>query len=363
MAVHTVIVSLEKNSYPIYIGENIFPSLAGKLYTADKWLVITDENIDRLYRAELEQALAGVTSTTFVVPAGESSKSFHVVESILNALVSGWFTRQSAIIAFGGGVVGDLAGFCASIFMRGIPYVQIPTTLLAQVDSSVGGKTGINLPTGKNLAGTFYQPQAVIIDTAFLTTLPSREFIAGLGEIIKYGVIYDYDLLRFIEENFSKIVLPDLALVSTLISKCCLIKAEIVGQDERESHVRKILNFGHTVGHALEELTVYRSYLHGEAVVVGMYWETLLALKLGLTSEEYGQQIIALLKRTGIHTDLAHIEVKQLIEQMRADKKNSQAAISFILPVEQGKVTERLLAPEQVLTLFTDLYDAYSTTC
>ena len=359
----TVSVSLEKNSYPIYIGKNIFASLQEKLQAADKWLVITDENIDRLYCAELEQALAGVTSTTFVVPAGENSKSFHVVESILNALVVGRFTRQSAIIAFGGGVVGDLAGFCASIFMRGISYVQIPTTLLAQVDSSVGGKTGINLPTGKNLAGTFYQPQAVIIDTAFLSTLPSREFIAGLGEIIKYGVIYDYELLRFIEENFSNIVLPDLALVSNLIRSCCLIKAEIVGEDERESNVRKILNFGHTVGHALEALTGYSSYLHGEAVLIGMYWETLLALRLGLVSEEYSRQIIALIKQTRMNTDLANIAVEQLIEQMRADKKNSQAAISFIFPVEPGKVIERLLEPERLLTLFTDLYEAYSTTC
>ena len=354
----TVAVSLGEKSYSIYIEENIFARLGEYIGTADKWFVLTDENVDRLYGDRLTKILSGLPYSKMVVPAGEMSKNFQTVEEVINAMVAARITRHSTLIAFGGGVVGDLAGFCASIYMRGIRYVQIPTTLLAQVDSSVGGKTGVDVRAGKNMAGTFYQPQAVIIDTALLKTLPKREFTAGLGEVIKYGIIYDYKLLAFIEDYFPRFYIPDFTLANQLISRCCQIKAEVVAHDEKECGLRKILNFGHTFGHALEALTGYRRYLHGEAVLIGMYYETMIAQKMGLIDQAYGRQIAALIRRTGISVALTGISAAEFVGQMTSDKKNSSGEISFILPVGKGKVAEYMFTPEQTLTLLCDYFSA-----
>ena len=350
----TVAVSLGEKSYLIHIEENILDRLAAQIGKADKWFVLTDENIDRLFGDRLSKALGDLPHSKMTVTAGEISKNFQTVEAVINAMVTARLTRHSVVIAFGGGVIGDLAGFCASIYMRGIRYVQIPTTLLAQVDSSVGGKTGVNVVTGKNMAGTFYQPEAVIIDTALLEKLPEREFTAGLGEVIKYGIIYDYDLLTFIEKHFRRFYVPDFTLLNQLISRCCQIKAEVVAQDERESGLRKILNFGHTFGHALETLTDYRGYLHGEAVLVGMHYETLMAQKLGLISEEYGRQITALIGQAGISVDISGTPLTAIVRQMTADKKNSGGLLSFILPRGRGRVAEHMLTPEQTHALLCD---------
>lgn len=349
----TLAVSLGEKSYHIYIKDGILADLAAYSGTADKWFILTDENLDRLYGTALAAALEGLPYAKFVLPPGETSKSFHTVETIIDAMLAAGLTRHSAIIAFGGGVVGDLAGFCASIYMRGIRYLQIPTTLLAQVDSSVGGKTGINVSQGKNMAGTFYQPQVVLIDTGLLATLPQREFTAGLGEVIKYGLIYDYQFLQHIKNNFVRFCNLDFAALNSLIRQCCQIKASIVGQDETERDLRKILNFGHTIGHALETLTHYQRYLHGEAVLIGMHYESLLAKKMNLISEAYSREIADLIGRTNISADLRDFSLTSLVEQMRTDKKNQDGVISFILPTGLGQVTEYTMTPQQTLTLLS----------
>ena len=346
----TMIVPLGDRSYPIVIAPGSLAGLAGQLTDADKWFVLTDTNIDKLYARDLAKALAPVPHTKMVIQAGETAKNFRTAENIINAMASARLTRHSGLISFGGGVIGDLSGFCASLYMRGIPYVQVPTTLLAQVDSSVGGKTGVNIQAGKNMAGTFYQPAAVVIDTALLATLPCREFTAGLGEVIKYGVIYDYQLLTVLANNIAKIRDPD--LLSRIVADCCRIKAKIVGRDENEQGLRKILNFGHTFGHALEALSGYTCYLHGEAVLIGMYYETLMAESLAMISSEYRQQIAQLIRQTGIDLDISGLSLSCLVDQMRSDKKNSGEAISFLLPAGPGKVAEiQCTAPETVALL------------
>lgn len=347
----TVAVSLGEKSYEINISEGLIEKLAEHLGVADKWFILTDENVDKLYGSIIESSMGKLPFTKFVIPAGEKAKTFAGAEMVINAMLTNELTRRSAVIAFGGGVVGDLAGFCASIYMRGIRYIQVPTTLLAQVDSSVGGKTGVNVQLGKNMAGTFYQPQIVVIDTNLLSSLPEREFMAGMGEVIKYGIIYDYKLLREIDKDFDQIHNFDYATINKLIKRCCEIKAEIVGKDEVESDLRKILNFGHTFGHALETLTNYTQYLHGEAVLIGMYYESLLALKLELISDEYWKEIVALIKKTGISTDISSLEAGDLVKQMGRDKKNPSDAISFIFPTGKGCVAEHLLKFDEVLKL------------
>lgn len=341
----TMIVPLGDRSYPIVIAPGSLAGLAGQLADADKWFVLTDTNIDRLYNRDLAKALAPVPHTKMVINAGETSKNFSSAEHIINAMASARLTRHSGLIGFGGGVIGDLSGFCASLYMRGIPYVQVPTTLLAQVDSSVGGKTGVNIQSGKNMAGTFYQPAAVVIDTTLLATLPCREFTAGLGEVIKYGVIDDYQLLTVLADNLHNI--SDPGLLSRIVANCCRIKAEVVAKDENEQGLRKILNFGHTFGHALEALSGYTGYLHGEAVLIGMYYETLMAESLAMITSAYRQQIAQLIRETAIDLDMSGVSLACLVDQMRADKKNSGETISFILPTGPGKVTEmQCTAPE-----------------
>ena len=346
-------VDLGARSYPIIIAEQSLTGLADYLGGADAWFVLTDANVDGLYSHDLAKALDSVTYTKLVIEAGETAKDFRTVETVINAMADARLTRHSGLISFGGGVVGDLGGFCASIYMRGIPCVQVPTTLLAQVDSSVGGKTGVNVRAGKNMAGTFYQPAAVIIDTALLETLPRREFTAGLGEVIKYGVIYDHELLTLLAN--STLHRTDPGLLSMIVARCCSIKAEIVAGDETEGGRRKILNFGHTVGHALEAVTGYTVYLHGEAVLVGMYYETLLAEELGLIDASYGRQITNLIRGTGIDVDIMGLSLPRLVEQMRADKKNQGETISFILPTGPGQVVERQFAAAETLALLDGL--------
>lgn len=346
-----VAVPLGDKSYNIYIKAGLLPNFRSYAGAADKWFVLTDHNVDRLYGDDITGAMADLAYTKYVVEAGESSKSFTTVETIIDAMVTAKLTRRSGVIAFGGGVIGDLAGFCASIYMRGIDYVQIPTTLLAQVDSSVGGKTGVNVRQGKNMAGTFYQPQTVLIDTSLLKTLPTREFIAGMGEVIKYGFIYNYNILQYVEQNLAAISGLDYSVLDPLIRRCCEIKAEVVAADEKESGLRKILNFGHTIGHALETVTNYDCYLHGEAVLVGMYHESLLAYKLNLITDAYMDQITRLISATGISVDIGRYCPEELVAAMTTDKKNSGGSISFILPTGLGAVTEQLLSPQQVSAL------------
>jgi len=341
-------VTLDTKGYPIYIGENLLCQLKDYIKGSNKWMIITDTNIEHLYGEQIEEAFGTLQSYKFVVPAGEESKNIHIITDIVTELLKHKFTRQDKLIAFGGGVIGDLVGFCASIYMRGISFVQIPTTFLAQVDSSVGGKTGVNLPEAKNIIGSFHQPEVVLADTALLKTLPSREIISGLGEVIKYGIIEDYSFFKYISENLSEIISLDQQILPYIVKKCCEIKAEIVSQDEKEKGLRKNLNFGHTIGHAIETVTMYKTYTHGEAVLVGMFYETKMAVRLGLIDEAYGDEIAKCIQSTGISLDIGKYSLKSCIEIMSRDKKNKDERISFILPVGKGEVKEFLLSTEEI---------------
>jgi 3-dehydroquinate synthase len=340
-------IDLGEKTYPIYIGSGLLEKLETYMDTADQWVVITDENLEAIYEPQLKQALRNKTVHKIVIVPGEESKNIHIVAEIIDYLYEIGCTRQSKILAFGGGVVGDIAGFCASIYMRGIGYIQIPTTLLAQVDSSVGGKTGINIVQGKNIMGTFYQPQAVIIDVDLLRTLSKREFISGLGEVVKYGIIYDYHFFGYLRSHMEEVRSLDQECITNIIKKCCEIKASIVSQDEKEKGLRKILNFGHTIGHALEAITAYEKYTHGEAVWMGMYHEILLAERLGFIKRNYFEELLAFFQAMEISFDISAYDREVLLDKMSKDKKNIHGKISFILPIDRGKVAEKLLLKEE----------------
>lgn len=343
-----IFVDLKENSYYIYIGKNILTSILSFLDVDDKLMIVTDENVDHYYGDLVLRDLEGKEIYKIVMNAGEEIKNFSNTEYILKAMVEAELSRKSKVIALGGGTIGDLAGFAASIYMRGIPYIQIPTTLLAQVDSSVGGKTAINMSRGKNMVGSFYQPEVVIIDINTLKTLPKREIISGIGEIIKYAIIWDYDFLNFIEENLENILSLEEETIKFVIKRCCEIKAEIVSQDEKELGIRKILNFGHTLGHALEAETDYKKYTHGEAVLIGMYYEALLASDLGFIEDEYFEKIEDLIVELGVDRDISGFHMKSLLKTMAKDKKNRDNRISFILPKGKGYVEEVLLEKDEV---------------
>ncbi|MCX5779801.1 MAG: 3-dehydroquinate synthase, partial [Firmicutes bacterium] len=279
-------VELGERSYDICIGENWLPKLGQLLGISPKTsqaIMITDENVSRLWSQQVFEVLAaaGFQVEITVIPGGEGCKNLATTAQLQEHMVSIGLDRKSLVLALGGGIVGDIAGFVAATYMRGINYIQIPTTLLAQVDSSVGGKTGVNLPQGKNLVGAFYQPDLVFIDTIFLTTLPEREFLTGLAEVIKYGIIWDRDFFAYLETHRQRIKARDSECLLHLISRCCTIKADIVAQDETEQGVRALLNLGHTYGHAFEALSNYR-FTHGEAVAIGTICAARLASDLGL---------------------------------------------------------------------------------
>src|SRR5271163_689954 len=267
----TVAVSLGLRSYPIFIGGNLLPKLGrqcAKFRLGRRCAIISDRNVARRYAKKAMASLraAGFDPVLITVPAGESSKSLQTVQTCCDQLARHRLERKSFIVALGGGVVGDLAGLVAAVYLRGIDFVQAPTTLLAQVDSSVGGKVGVNLPAGKNLVGAFYQPRFVLCDLNALATLPMRQFRSGLAEVIKYGIIRDAALFGRLEKDLGLLLKRDPAALAATVARCCEIKAEIVARDEREGGVRAILNFGHTIGHALEAISGYGKFLHGEAI-------------------------------------------------------------------------------------------------
>jgi 3-dehydroquinate synthase len=281
---------------------------------------------------------AGFQVVSVILPPGERTKSLRTVSRILDELVRRKFERQSTLLALGGGVVGDLAGFAAAIYLRGIPFVQIPTSLVAQVDSSVGGKTGVDHQLGKNLIGAFHQPRSVLIDTATLRTLPAREWIAGLAEVIKYGVIDDATFFDFLDRNIERIVHYDEEAVSRVITRSCEIKAQVVAQDERESGRRRILNFGHTIGHALEAASGYRGLVHGEAVAIGMVQEADLARYLGLCGMDVVERIRHIVQAAGLPHALPRISFVKLWSAMQSDKKVLHGTVYCVLPKRIGDV-------------------------
>ncbi len=312
-----------------------------KLYNFSRQVVvITDSNVSKHHEEALSKSLnTSLKSFELItIPAGEKSKSLRTIGKIVTQMLKLGCDRQTAMLAFGGGVVGDITGFVASIYKRGVPYLQIPTTLLAQVDASVGGKTGVNHPLGKNMLGTFYQPKLVWTDLKLLRTLPKKEIVCGLGEIIKYGIIKDGELFELVAENLEKILALDLELLQGIVMKCCRIKAEIVAEDEKENGLRMILNFGHTIGHALEAELGYKKISHGEAVLLGMLAESKIALSLKMLNKEEFLRIEGLIAKFNLSDKLKNIDLKRLLQFIGSDKKAASGRIRFVLPRKIGEV-------------------------
>ena len=340
-----VTVSLGSRSYPILIGQELLPKLGRecvKLNFATRCAVISDENVARLYGKVVLTSLraSGFNPVLISVPPGETAKNLQTVQRCYDQLAAHRIERKSFIIALGGGVVGDLAGFVAATYLRGIGFVQVPTTLLAQVDSSVGGKVGVNLKAGKNLVGAFYQPRLVLCDLGTLKTLPDREFRAGLAEVIKYGIIYDAQLFRQIELNLEKMLALSSPMLASVIARCCEIKAEVVSQDETESGLRAILNFGHTIGHAIEAISGYGKYLHGEAISIGQVAAARLSVESAGLPKGDASRIADLFAAANLPTRLRLTESKKkrLLNAMQLDKKVSNGEINFVLAEKIGKV-------------------------
>jgi 3-dehydroquinate synthase len=308
------------------------PSKTGKVF------VVTTEDVWRHQGKALERALAGVPYSRIDLPGGEENKRLAPLEAAAERMVACGGDRSSLIVAFGGGIVNDMAGFLAAMFMRGIPVLQIPTTLLAQVDAAVGGKTGVNLNAGKNLLGAFHQPLAVLIDPAVLDTLPDREYRAGMYEVIKCGVIRDRALFDFLVEQQAAVLSRAPEAVERVIADSVRVKAEVVSADEREGDLRRILNFGHTFGHALEAETGYTRFLHGEAVAFGMRAAVYLAQSTGYLSAEDSVDVLAALDAYGPIPPLGGISAENLLARLVHDKKTVRGAIHFVLPVRIGEV-------------------------
>ena len=329
-------VVLADRSYPIYIGKGLLTQaeLLLRHLPRPRAAIITDSVVAPLYLGPLARALAtaGVDMTKIIIPAGEDHKDWQTLNMVFDALLSAHCERKTTLIALGGGVVGDLAGFAAATYLRGVPLVQIPTTLLAQVDSSVGGKTAINHPLGKNMIGAFYQPQAVIADTATLDTLPPREIPAGLAEIIKYGLIRDQALFEWLEQNMDALVARDPHALAHAIQRSCANKAAVVVADEREeSGERALLNLGHTFGHAIEAGLGYGQWLHGEAVAAGMVIAARVSQELGLLGATDVDRIVALLKRARLPVVAPDLGSDRYLQLMGLDKKVEAGKIRFVL--------------------------------
>jgi 3-dehydroquinate synthase len=342
-AVTQVTVPLGDRTYPILIGSGLMKE-SGRLMKEHglqgTCVVITDANVAPLYLHRILESLRhhGCESSSIIIPAGEAQKSLRRAEQIYTQLLRRNAGRGTTIIALGGGVVGDLAGFVAATYQRGLPFVQLPTTLLSQVDSSVGGKVGINHPLGKNMIGAFHQPEFVLADISTLRTLPDREIVCGLGEIVKYGIIMDADFFSRLEKEMPSALKRNPVMLRGFVADCCTMKSFIVARDERENGLRAILNFGHTIGHAFEKAGGYRSLKHGEAVLLGMLAETMISHKLGLIDEKHKQRICDLIRSMPLPR-IRRTSSARLIRTMRSDKKSADGRIRMILPRNIGSVT------------------------
>ncbi|HJQ80088.1 MAG TPA: 3-dehydroquinate synthase [Lacipirellulaceae bacterium] len=337
-------VNLGPRSYDIEIGSGNLRETA-RFCDAEAEdahaVIITDANVDDLYTEPVADSLVelGAEVDILSVEAGEQSKAPEVAAELWEQMLDQGADRKSVVVALGGGVVGDLAGFVAATFARGLRFVQVPTTLLAQVDSSVGGKVGVNLPGGKNMVGAFWQPRGVVIDVDVLDTLPQREYRAGLAEVVKYGVIQDAEFFAFLEANVEPINSRDHAVLTSIIERCCRLKADVVEQDEREeTGLRAILNYGHTFGHAFEAATGYEELLHGEGVAIGMMCAARLAQRLGRVDAAFVERQRALLQAFGLPLTVPDVASDELIELMYRDKKVDRGKLRFVLPLRMGHV-------------------------
>ena len=349
-------VNLGENSYPIVIERSILASLGQRcrdIGLKGVAAIISNPTVSALYGMVVQQSLeaSGYKVALIEMPDGEEYKNSTTLNKIYDDLLAAGVDRSSFVVALGGGVVGDVAGYAAATWMRGIPFVQVPTTLLAQVDSSVGGKTGIDHPKGKNLIGAFYQPRLVLIDVATLATLDQRQFRAGLAEVIKYGVAIDLPFFEYIEANTSAVMAMDPDVLIEIIHRCCQIKAQVVESDEKEAGLRVILNYGHTLGHAFESISGYRTLVHGEAVAIGMVLAAKISAGKGLCTQEDIARITSLLTNCGLPVEAPEYDRQQLLEAIAADKKSQSGSITFICNRGIGMYAMSHHTPEELLVL------------
>ena len=341
----TLRVALGSRSYPIHVGSGLLED--ARLYAphleSRRVAVITNEVVAPLYLERLGRALgqAGAAATSIVVADGEQAKDWRTLEHVFDRLLAARCGRDTVIIALGGGVVGDLAGFAAAVYQRGVPFIQVPTTLLAQVDSSVGGKTAINHPRGKNMIGAFHQPRAVIADVATLDSLPERELRAGVAEVIKHALVLDAAFVTWLEASLASLLVRDRAALAHAVRRSCELKAQVVTLDERESGLRAILNFGHTFGHAIETGVGYGKWLHGEAVAAGMVMAAELSVRTGLLSRADAERVRALVSRAGLPATGPELSTELMLDLMQVDKKAAQGQLRFVLLEAPGKATVR----------------------
>jgi len=349
-------VDLGPNSYPVYVGCGLLANIGGLAVasglTTGRGVLITDANVGRLYSTPVLDNLKdhGFDANVIEIVPGESSKSLAMLEFIYNRLAEAELDRNSAIFALGGGVVGDLAGFAAATYLRGLPLVQVPTSMVAQVDSALGGKTGVNLRDAKNLIGAFYQPRLIVADVETLTSLPEREFREGLAEVIKYGAIMDASFIEWLEQQLPMILAREADRLCEMVERSLRYKVEIVSRDEREGGLRKILNFGHTLGHALEASTAYGSYFHGEAVAIGMAAAARLSVRhAGLRADD-AERLRRLLDAAGLASDLpAGWLTGEFIRALRLDKKRRGDTVEFVLLDRLGHALTRKLRFEEIV--------------
>ena len=348
-------VELGPRSYSILIAPGLGKE-AGRLFLeysiGKRVFLVSNTRVFSLHGAQVRRSLqeAGFEVTEIFVPDGEAHKNLHTVENIYTYLAAQQADRKSTIVALGGGVTGDMSGFVAATFLRGIDCVQMPTTLLSQVDSSVGGKTGVNHQKGKNLVGAFHQPRLVLIDTATLSTLSEREFQSGLYEIVKYGLIYDSSFFSFLESNLDNLLARGEETLEQVITRCCEIKAEVTSQDERESDLRRILNFGHTFGHALEVATSYVRLTHGEAVALGMLTSIELSCELDLLDSRAADRAVRMIRSVGPLPPIDDVGYPELLEAMEHDKKRQEDGVHFVLLDRIGHTEIRGNLEEALLT-------------
>jgi len=354
----TLEVELADRAYPIHIGEGLLAK-SGELLgvkTGQRFVIVTNAVIAAHHVAPLKASLRerGAHVDVVLLPDGEAHKNQKTLDDLLTRMLEARVERSTTLVALGGGVVGDIAGFAAAIYQRGIPFVQIPTTLLAQVDSSVGGKTGINHPLGKNMIGAFWQPRAVLIDIATLATLPERELRAGLAEVIKYGAIRDVEFFAWLETNIQALLAKDRAALTHAIHRSCAIKAEIVAADEREAGERALLNFGHTFGHAIEAAQGYGEWLHGEAVAAGMVCAARLSERVcGLGAAET-HRLVKLIAAAGLPTVSPPINAERWLELMRRDKKVERGAMRFVVLRRLGEASIQTIDERDATDVITD---------
>ncbi len=356
-------VGLGDRSYPLLIADGIMAGIGADLaarQVASRYAVISDDQVAALYGSTLMRSLteAGIQAELITFPHGEASKNLHLFAELCSRLAQMGLDRKCGLIALGGGVTGDLTGFLAASYLRGIPFVQVPTTLLAQVDSSVGGKTGVDIPEGKNLVGAFYQPQVVYIDTAVLITLPRTELLGGLAEVIKYGVIRDAEFFVFLERQIDQILGLQPQVIQEMIHHCCRIKAEVVAADEREADLRRILNFGHTIGHAVEAASDF-GIIHGHAVAIGMVAALRLAVADGLCKKQDAGRVAALINAYGLPTEIpAELDRVRIKGYLKNDKKSVGGRVAYVLPTRIGEVLiTNEISEEQVDAVLNRLSD------